>query len=163
MGKLAQNRRVIIPPGNYRIATNPGRDRPVLNFMPGAVLCPDAGITVSTAVRSRKIVVRIFSNNGTITGIRSVRPEWWGAIHNGSTDDAPAIQRAIACVEGILRFDEGEFSLTFSVGIYAIGSTIRFTPSTTIEWQVYRGGRRNQFWHHIARQRHLSAVTTPLS
>ena len=140
------SKRVIIPPGNYRIAANLNFSGTVtFDFMPGAVLCPDAGITVNFSSPVYAGVVRIFGNNGTITGIRSVRPEWWGAIHNGSTDDAPAIQRAIACVEASSASTGSEFSLTFSVGIYAIGSTIRFTPSTTIEWRVYGAGGVTNF------------------
>jgi hypothetical protein len=135
-------RQVIVPPGNYRL-TSSGLHlvgTAGFVFLPGAVVCPDAGVTIqfNTLVQAGRY--RIFGNNGTITGIRSVYPEWWGAVHDGTTDDAPAINKAIASVENSASSVGGEYSLTFDKGVYAIASTITFSPTATIQWRIRGAG-----------------------
>ena len=87
----------VIPPGTYRIASSVtlGND---VTFMPGAVLLPDAGVTVTLAGQidaARKQY--IFKGAGTVVaaGAHEVWTSWWGAFANRTTDAAPAFRAAM--------------------------------------------------------------------
>ena len=71
--------------------------------MPGAVLCPDASVTVTLQNIVYAGVYRIFGMSGAVLGVRSVRPEWFGALGDNTTDDQPAFQKAHDCVEQSLK------------------------------------------------------------
>lgn len=86
---------------------------------------------------------RVFGGAGVVTAIRSVRPEYWGAARNGSTDDSASIQAAINSVQASASSAGDEYLLRFVSGTYAIASTVTFTPTATIQWHVKGTGSVN--------------------
>lgn len=78
----------------------------------------------------------VSASNSAVTGIRSVRPEWWGAKRDGSTDDAVPITAAIASVVASTASDGSEFELKFSCGPYATGSQITVPMSNSVPWRI---------------------------
>lgn len=56
---------------------------------------------------------QVFSGSGTIAGLKTVRPEWWGAKGDGVTSSTDGIQKALACLAtngsagGTLNFAPG--------------------------------------------------------
>lgn len=112
-------------------------------------------VTIRGAVRAARMKStgpnKIFTLTGTgaVVGVKQVFPEWWGAVGNGSTDDAPAIKAAIASVEGAGASDGEEFSITFAPKTYAIASTITFTPTSTIHWRVRGAGSIASFGAYL--------------
>lgn len=110
---------VALPAGTYRISSSLTFSVPVV-FMPGAKLSIDAA---QTATFSAGIVApelsQLFTGSGTVAGLRTARPEWWGALRDGSTDDGPEIQAALTCVGAA---SGGEVLL--SAGTYAVNSAL---------------------------------------
>jgi hypothetical protein len=59
---------------------------------------------------------QVFSGTGTVTGLKKVKPEWFGADPTGTVDSAAAMAKALAAIEangGILEVD----------GVYDCGAT----------------------------------------
>lgn len=69
-----------------------------LNFVAGAYLAPDIGVTVTINGPFNRHVEKKFGGGGTVTmgpgKMPYVRSEWWGGKFDGATDDAPAINAA---------------------------------------------------------------------
>lgn len=108
-----------LPPGVYRISSNITVSVPI-HFYPGASLSIDSGITVTLTDRMTAPFAQIFSGAGTVTGLsRDVRPEWWGALRNGTTDDSAAINKAAVCVG-----TTGGGTVILSAGNYAVQNSI---------------------------------------
>ncbi len=90
---------VLIPAGTYRITgdvTVPGNV--ALWFANGGKLSIDSGVTVTINGHIQDIISQIFSGDGIVAGtpkVDFVRPEWWGAVGDGSTDDYSAIDAAV--------------------------------------------------------------------
>jgi hypothetical protein len=70
---------------------------------------------------------QIFTGAGTVVGIREVYPEWFGAVGDGTTDDQPAFQKCITCLQGITNGASGSSGGKATVFIgaknYAFGAT----------------------------------------
>lgn len=82
--------------GIHRVASDLIIDSPVW-FLPGAVIKPDNGVTVTLAGGiAAAPPSRIFdeSAGGTVTPKRMqlATPVWWGAVGDGTTDDTAALQ-----------------------------------------------------------------------
>lgn len=110
-----------LPSGTYRLASDTAFTAPV-SFDPGAVVRPDAGVTVTFNGGVQADLYQVFdtaASGALIRGLTVARPEWFGAVRNGGTDDSAAINRALACV-GLA----GGGEVLLSGGNYAIASSL---------------------------------------
>jgi hypothetical protein len=136
------NVRIVFPPGNYRAGPAIGLNfagNCVLEFMPGAVLCPDAGITVT--IRNPVIADpgnRIFGNNGAVVGIGDVHPEWWGAIADGAVDCINAMDKAFACVKASTV--RAQPTIRFSKGTYLVSRSWIVSPTNSCGLNILGAG-----------------------
>lgn len=74
---------------------------------------------------------RLFYGTGAVTGIRSVWPEWWGALGNGTGDDQPAFQLANNCLLGASASQGGPLELNTMGRVYQLAAPFAFQPSAT--------------------------------
>jgi hypothetical protein len=65
----------------------------------------------------------------TVTGMKEAKPEWFGAVGNGSTDDAAAINSAISAVTTLKGV------VTFGTATYRVNSQISVPSSVTLKGQ----------------------------
>ena len=86
---------------------------------------------------------KIFDTTGTgsVIGIRVVKPEWWGAVGDGTTDDQPALQDAHDCVEASFTSDGGrpEVELRGSAN-YGLGLQLTLRPTANINLKFTGAG-----------------------
>ena len=115
----SDNSTVLFPTGTYRISSDlTFSEGVVLEFDPGAKLSIDSGVTVTINGFIEDTKFQIFSGAGTVAGtpgVDFVRPEWWGAVGDGSTDCTVAIQAAIdlaGFINGIVAFLDGDYKVT---------------------------------------------------
>jgi len=82
---------------------------------------------------------KIFNTTGTgkVVGLRYTRPEWWGALRNGTSDDAPAFNAAQQCMEESMSSD-GEICFELSAGSYGLGRSVKSTVKSNYR-PVWRG------------------------
>lgn len=84
-------------------------------------------LTIKGKVKAPNI--QIFFGSGTVISLRWVRPEWWGAVGNGVTDDKPACQLAATCLETSLDSDGDRQTFQCAGGaVYGLKSTLIFRP-----------------------------------
>ena len=97
---LAAANEVYFPAGVYKISTNLTTDyENIITLAGGASFSVDSGITLKIQSQfNAPINQQLFSGAGTVTGIRVVYPEWFGAVGDGTTDDQPAFQKCITCI-----------------------------------------------------------------
>lgn len=107
----------------YRLATSlavPARVS--LLFAPGGMLIPDANTALSIEGTVSAGAYAAFGGAGAVQlGPRAaddVRPEWWGAVADGTTDSAPAVARAVASLP------PGGGTVVLGSGTYALGAPI---------------------------------------
>jgi hypothetical protein len=93
-----------IPAGNWPIAANLTVPANLtLKLTHGAVLTIATGQTLTINGSLEAGRYQIFSGTGTgkVSGLKTVYPEWFGAVGDGSTDDTLALNlTATACVSG---------------------------------------------------------------
>lgn len=113
-----------VPKGTYRIGSDLTISRNI-QFDEGAVLVPDAGVTVTINAWIQAGDWQIFDTsalNSLVTGgIRNHRllPEWWGALGDNSNDDTVAIQ---ACARA--AYDAGMKGVQLLAKTYRVTNTI---------------------------------------
>lgn len=78
----------------------------------------------------------IFTGSGTVLGIASTRPEWWGAAHDGSTDDYAAIQAAINSMQNATLSKQRTPRVTFECGTYRIQTGLVVTPTLSVQPRI---------------------------
>jgi hypothetical protein len=130
---------VLVPAGVYRFAASATYSSSVTFwFLPGAVVAPDTGVTVTfqgPVLASPHY--QIFGSNGVVQGITDVYAEWWGI--DGTSDDVQ-INQAIYCAE----HSSGSFvavrRFRFLDKRYNIGKPIIFTPVSAAGWQILGAG-----------------------
>lgn len=130
-----------------------------LHFDKGAKFSIDGGRTVSNIDLIFPPSTQIFAGNGTATlkAGNLHRPEWWGAVRNGVTDDYTAINKARVSLEtsgGDMLFSKGTYivgtNLTFAISVRLLftkgailspntGITISFHYFDAPEAQVFAG------------------------
>lgn len=141
---IAAETEILFTAGTYRITANAtwaaGK---VYRFVPGAKLTIDSGVTLTIRGLVDAAPASLFIGSGTVTGIRNNFAEWFGAVRNGSTDDAPAIQKAINSGENSSSSDGGEVVLELLYGTYAIASTLTFQPAGFAPWRVRGSGSQS--------------------
>jgi len=99
----AAGKSVIFPAGVYKVSSNltfPSNVKVI--FMPGASLSINAGVTVTFNGPVEAGTTQIFSGTGTVTGLETARPEWWGAVGNGVTGDSTAIGKAFQAAKVVI-------------------------------------------------------------
>lgn len=84
---------------------------------------------------------QIFSGLGAVTGIRQVRPEWWGAKANDSTfDSLYAFNSALACVSTSNGSAGGRQSVEIGKGEFFFSNTLVVTPKSNVNIHFYGQG-----------------------
>lgn len=78
----------------------------------------------------------IFTGTGTVLGIASTRPEWWGAAHDGSTNDYAAIQAAINSMQNATLSAQRTPRVTFECGTYRIQTGLVVTPTLSVQPRI---------------------------
>lgn len=124
-------------------------DSPVW-FLPGAVIKPDSGVTVTLAggiVNAPPSQIFDTSAGGSVVfGRRTdkLTPLWWGSVGDGSADDTDAIQGAIDAAKNSVRAGYGNCNLVvIPAGIYKITSTIihptyvKVASAGTVTFETY--------------------------
>jgi hypothetical protein len=111
-----------VPRGTYRISSNLTLASDI-RFEEGAMLKPDGGVTVTLNgnldARLQRIVDVIAGGALRLSGkVPEVRPEWWGAAGDGTTDDAPEIQIAMQEAANVGA------TLLLAARTYYLGSTL---------------------------------------
>jgi len=110
---------IVIPPGNYVMADDFSLPAGiVLELASGALLDIDSGKTL-TIPSPRSLLAsstqQIFDGDGlvTFTNPGTVYPDWWQANTQGTTDMAPAINKALVAggTGSTLQFREGTYLL----------------------------------------------------
>jgi hypothetical protein len=131
---------IYVPPGTYRISNSGGTTFTLnsdIRFQQGAVLKPDAGVTIELLGRVDAGTFQIFdvSNTGAHAYPRrelQVIPQWWGAKGDWLNDDYPAIAAALDTVRvtavgatgtgGTVYFPKGIYRVTHpldcTIGFY---------------------------------------------
>ena len=131
---------ILVPAGTYLIGTNLTVPRgTVLRFVNGASLSVATGVTVTIQGQVDAPIVRIFSGLGTVTGIRQVYPEWFGALGNNTGNDQPFLQAAINCVQTSDSSD-GQRPTVFLTKYYQVNNTVTITPTTNMPIAIIGNG-----------------------
>lgn len=143
---FAASQEVWVPPSsaNYIIGTNKTiANGNTLRFVSGAKFSISGGVTLTincilTAPRNQQI----FTGSGTVVGMRTAYPEWWGAqINNTGFDCQPAIQAAVNAVQtSSLNSDGDRPTVYLGAGQYTVGSTITLSPTANCQLQVIGEG-----------------------
>ena len=101
---FAANTEVYFPAGIYLVTSNliipAGK---VVSMNAAAAFSVPAGVTLTIYAQfNGNPDSHHFHGAGSVIGIGEVYPEWFGAVGNGTTDDAPAFQKTIPCVKASL-------------------------------------------------------------
>ena len=143
---------VIITPGTYRLtASSTWPAAKTYQFLPGAQLSVDSGDTITIrGVVEAPPTHRIFAGLGTVTGIRSVYVEWFGAkgdyndsTNTVTTDSQPAAQKAVDCVANSNDSDGDEQEVIFGRGNYSFSKGVWITPSFLFSFRLRGAGVMN--------------------
>lgn len=121
----------------------------VLEFKKGGGILVDSGKTLTIRCSIIAPEQQIFSGTGTVVydsanNVRHpiARPEWFGAVHDNSTDDTAATRKAIAMVvpcHGVVMLSNGQYSITDALteagrvhifGVNQNHSLLVFRPAT---------------------------------
>lgn len=98
----------------------------------GGTLEPSVGVTVTCSGLVEAGLQQIFAGLGSVVGVRWVRPEWFGAVRNGTVDDAPAFNKAWACLAASATSNGNCPTIYLSSGTYAVASTIKVAPTLSV-------------------------------
>jgi hypothetical protein len=166
---IGRNRRVTlsVPAGVYTILSNLTIPSNVaLEVLSGANIVISPGVTLNIRGPFTGGSYQVFtdnSGNSAQKGVKfakscallSVSPEWWGAVADGSTDCAPAINLALNAGAGCaipVQFGAGTYkcnssiNLNASVGLLGVagGRSILTTPSN-ISWSLINSDNSVQY------------------
>ena len=93
-------------------------------------------LTLRGVAAAEAELAQLFFGAGSAVGLRYVRPEWFGAVRNGTTNDSPALNNAWACVAGSAASRGSRPTIELASGSYGIGSTWRVAPSLSIPLKI---------------------------
>jgi hypothetical protein len=107
----------------------------------GGSFAPTSGKTVTIRGEVSGASQRLFSGAGSVVGIRRVRPEWFGALGNGTTDDSDALNACNTCVlASNTSRGSGRPGILYEDVIYGLGKTHRITPTTDVNIGMFGAG-----------------------
>jgi len=120
---------VVLSPGICRITSNVTLTA-TLHFDSGAQFAIERGVTVTIQGEIVAPLRRIFSGAGSVVFDNSrvvpvLHPEWWGAVHDGTTDDSGAIQAAVHAVSA------GQV-IELQTGVYIVGAALAINRSLSL-------------------------------
>ena len=99
-------------------------------LQPGVILNVALGKTLTINGPVQLPRMKVFEGSGSVSfglgSVLEVYPQWWGALADGSTDDADAINAAIAASKGLIT------RLPPSAAEYLVGSSIIVHPGTRL-------------------------------
>ena len=100
-----------------------------LHFAKNSILSMASGKTFALNGELVAPCAQIFAGAGTFTLTRQIEhlPEWWGAVHDGVTDDYAAVNKARVALEA-----SGGGALMFTTGTYVIGTSITFAATVRV-------------------------------
>lgn len=140
---------LFVASGNYRIASNLTITKSI-EFEQGAILVPDAGVTITINAPISAGPYQIFSTaafgsliRGTMCGL--VYVNWWGAVDDDSSDNGDEIRAAAAAVAARASTASGLGGgnvLTFpytSTGVYRYSGTLYYYGSN-VTWDFGSAG-----------------------
>lgn len=131
------------PKGTYRIASTITIASPVI-MDPGAVLKPDNAITVTMTGGMDAPIRQVFDvSAGGKVRVKNpvVYPDWWGAVGDGTTDDATALRMVFN--DNIVAFGGGTIDIPFGK-VYASTLPIDMKSNTRV---VGSGGLKCLAFH----------------
>jgi hypothetical protein len=101
---FAANNEVYFPAGTYRIGSNTTiAAEKMVRMNGGAAFSVNSGATLTiNATFEGNPNTHHFQGAGSTVGLGEVYTEWFGAIGNKTTDDQPAFQKAVTCVQASL-------------------------------------------------------------
>ncbi len=128
----ANGGRVFFPPGTYKLSDDLTVNANVtLDFSPGAELSIDNAKTVTINGHIADTIHQIFSGAGSVAGaLRNdfVRPEWWGAVADNSTDCADAFTEAVnfaySSQIGTVKLSAGEYLVQSALEFFGVDEIV---------------------------------------
>jgi hypothetical protein len=138
-------------PGQYLIDANTtwpaGK---IYRFHPGAYVQVATGVTLTINGVVDAGHYKVFGESsasltllGTVTGIASVKPEWWGVVPTTTTwsgNNAGACQAAINCAQASTGSDGDRVEITFGPWTYYFSQALTFTGNFTVSWNIRGAG-----------------------
>ncbi len=121
---------IVLPAGVYRVASNLTIATAV-RFMPGAVLKPSSGVTVTLAGRVTAPAAQVFdlSAGGAVVigqgtdGVAQVA--WWGALPGVASDQTTAVQAALSSP----ATGNAPMVMEFGLGVWRLNSGLVIDPN----------------------------------
>jgi hypothetical protein len=133
---------IFFPAGTYKISTD--ITIPYANVI---VLAGGASFTVDSTktltIQSEFISPengQLFYGLGSVVGISRVFPEWFGATGDGTTDDQPAFQKCITCLQGSFNSVGNKAVVIIGARTYAFNNTWYIYQSANIPIWVEGAG-----------------------
>ncbi len=129
---LASGKVLYLPQGTYRVASDLTIAADVtLRMDPGAEFSVDALQTLTINAEIEDTRRQMFTGAGAIAGtpiLDFVRPEWWGAVRDGATDDRGAMNTTLTFAAAAVKV------VRLIAGSYRLGSDITFPAGVTLEF-----------------------------
>jgi hypothetical protein len=129
---------ILLPAGTYIIGTNITIPSNIcLNFICGAILSPNSGVTITINGSVKTGLYQIFSGSGSVVGIGTVYPEWWGAKPDNSTDCSNAFDSAYNCISQ--AYNQNRI-IYLARGWYILTKTWNITPTADNNIKIIGSG-----------------------
>lgn len=106
----------------------------------GGRLEPATGVTVTLRGEVFAAEQRVFGTDGAVVGVRDVRPEWWGALSNGTADNIVALRAAHTCVQASQASRGGRQTIRLSGGVYGVSDGWLVEPTANVNLHVVGSG-----------------------
>lgn len=106
----------------------------------GGRLEPSAGVTVTLRGEVFASEQRVFGTAGAVVGVRDVRPEWWGALSNGTADNIVALRAAHTCVQASQASRGGRQTIRLSGGAYGVSDGWLVEPTANVNLHIVGSG-----------------------